>query len=161
MISLHEADYREDRRATSPTPRAGAQAGVEVVRRFHDAWNDANLEGCLALVAEDVAHEPASGGMRRGKAACREYRQQMLCCYWEHVGNLVQTPLDHTNGIRADYRLERVYLGPGCDEILSCERLVFDCQSMFELDGGMIVSIRDVGRFRVEAGSRRSLKEFP
>lgn len=52
---------------------------------YYDAFNRQDAEGMLALLANDVVHEPSQGEPRHGKAAFREFLGHMNRCYAEQV----------------------------------------------------------------------------
>jgi steroid delta-isomerase-like uncharacterized protein len=56
-----------------------------VLEQYYQCFNSANYDGMLALLAEDVLHEPSQGEPRRGKQLFREFLQHMERCYKEQV----------------------------------------------------------------------------
>lgn len=58
---------------------------VDTLRAYYDAFNRQDAEGMLALLTDDVVHEPSQGDPRHGKAAFAEFLAHMNRCYAEQV----------------------------------------------------------------------------
>jgi steroid delta-isomerase-like uncharacterized protein len=56
-----------------------------VLDQYYQCFNAGNYEGMLALLSDDVVHEPSQGDPRKGKALFREFLQHMERCYKEQV----------------------------------------------------------------------------
>ena len=56
-----------------------------VLLQYYQAFNSGNYEGMLALLSDDVLHEPSQGEPRKGKQLFREFLQHMERCYKEQV----------------------------------------------------------------------------
>ena len=57
----------------------------DILERYYAAFNAQDNEGMLALLSEDVVHEPCQGKPRHGKAVFREFLAHMDECYREQV----------------------------------------------------------------------------
>lgn len=57
----------------------------ELLETYYTAFNAQNNEGMLALLSDDVLHEPCQGKPRSGKALFREFLAHMDDCYREQV----------------------------------------------------------------------------
>lgn len=77
---------------------------------YYAAFNRQDAEAMLALLAEDVVHEPSQGDVRHGKQAFRDFLDHMNRCYAEQVIDPVF--LESENGARgaAEFMLEGRYL---------------------------------------------------
>jgi len=60
-----------------------------LVRAYYDAFNRGDHAGMLALLAEDVVHDPNQGARRTGKAAFAEFLRRMEHAYREQLADLV------------------------------------------------------------------------
>ena len=56
-----------------------------VLDQYYQCFNAGNYEGMLALLSDDVVHEPSQGEPRKGKQLFREFLQHMERCYKEQV----------------------------------------------------------------------------
>lgn len=77
---------------------------------YYAAFNRQDAEAMLALLADDVVHEPSQGDVRHGKQAFRDFLDHMNRCYAEQVIDPVF--LQGENGARgaAEFMLEGRYL---------------------------------------------------
>lgn len=57
----------------------------ELLQTYYAAFNAQNYEGMLALLSDDVLHEPCQGQPRAGKTLFREFLAHMDDCYREQV----------------------------------------------------------------------------
>lgn len=84
--------------------------GTDLLARYYDAFNHGDRDGMLALLADDIVHEPSQGSPRRGKAAFGEFLDHMNRCYAERVIDpLLLVSPDGTRGA-AEFMLEGRYL---------------------------------------------------
>jgi steroid delta-isomerase-like uncharacterized protein len=60
-------------------------ATYDLIRSYYAAFNRQDTEGMLAMLAENVVHEPSQGAPRRGKDAFGEFLAHMNQCYAETV----------------------------------------------------------------------------
>ncbi|MEY3661222.1 MAG: hypothetical protein RLZZ169_2048 [Pseudomonadota bacterium] len=56
-----------------------------VLEQYYQCFNAGNYDGMLALLSDDVVHEPCQGAPRHGKALFRDFLQHMERCYREQV----------------------------------------------------------------------------
>lgn len=68
---------------------ADRQTTETLIRRYYDAFNAGDAEAMLALVADDVRHEPNQGAPRVGKAAFADFIAHMDRCYGERLEDIV------------------------------------------------------------------------
>ncbi|WP_337876491.1 ketosteroid isomerase-related protein [Elioraea sp.] len=120
-------------------PRARAEA---TVRAYYDAFNRGDLEGFLALLTEDVAHDINQGGRETGREAFRAFLARMNRCYAERIEDLVV--LTEPTGTRAaaEFTVHGRYLAtdPGLPEARG-QRYVLPGGAFFELRDGRIARI--------------------
>ena len=60
-----------------------------LIRDYYSAFNTGDVEGFLALLADDVAHDINQGGREKGKKAFAKFLERMNRCYEEHIVDLV------------------------------------------------------------------------
>lgn len=82
----------------------------EILSAYYAAFNRQDAEAMLALLADDVVHEPSQGDVRQGKQAFRDFLNHMNRCYAERV--IEPVFLEGENGTRgaAEFMLEGRYL---------------------------------------------------
>jgi len=56
-----------------------------LIRDYYSAFNAGDVEGFLALLADDVAHDINQGGREKGKKAFRAFLERMNRCYEEQI----------------------------------------------------------------------------
>lgn len=62
---------------------------ISIVKSYYAAFNNRDWDGMLALLADDVRHEPNQGEARIGKALFREFMQKMDAAYAETLHDMV------------------------------------------------------------------------
>jgi steroid delta-isomerase-like uncharacterized protein len=60
-----------------------------LVRAYYDAFNRGDHAAMLALLTDDVVHDPNQGARRLGKAAFAEFLARMQRAYRERLADLV------------------------------------------------------------------------
>lgn len=78
------------------------------IQTYFDAFNRHDLDGMLATLANDVAHDINEGGREVGKDAFRVFKTHMDKCYREQISDLVIM----TNGSRgtAEFTVDGEYI---------------------------------------------------
>jgi len=114
----------------------------DVIRAYYDAFNRQDVEGFLALLAEDVAHDVNQGERRTGKAAFREFLNHMNRCYREKLTDIVI--LENEDGTRgaAEFVVNGIYLAT--DEGLPAAKgqtYVLPAGAFFEIRDGKVARI--------------------
>lgn len=81
-----------------------------VIAAYYAAFNRQDAEAMLALLTDDVLHEPSQGDSRRGRAAFADFLAHMNRCYRETVIDPVI--MVDADGARAsaEFMLEGRYL---------------------------------------------------
>lgn len=81
-----------------------------ILEQYYDAFNRGDAAGMLALLDEDVLHEPCQGKPRQGKAMFAEFLDHMNHCYKERVIEpRILYSADGSHG-SAEFQLEGTYL---------------------------------------------------
>ena len=82
----------------------------KILEQYYQCFNNGNYAGMLALLADDVVHEPSQGEPRHGLEKFREFLQHMERCYREEVHDPVfMMSSDGSNGA-AEFMLSGKYL---------------------------------------------------
>lgn len=92
---------------------------LETVKAYYDAFNSRDWDNMLALVDENIKHEPNQGKPRIGKALFTEFMQQMDASYSETLKdmvlfsvpslNLQQKPSETQGRIAAEFVVHGIY----------------------------------------------------
>ncbi len=114
----------------------------DVIRAYYEAFNRQDVEGFLALLADDVAHDVNQGERRAGKAAFREFLTHMNHCYREKLTDIVI--LENEDGTRgaAEFVVNGTYLktDEGLPEAKG-QTYVLPAGAFFEIRNGKVVRI--------------------
>ena len=113
-----------------------------LIRRYYDRFNARDVEGFLALLADDVVHEPSQGAVRRGRAAFREFLAHMNRCYRETVRDVAVTA--SADGVRgaAEFMLEGEYVATDAGlPAARGQRYTLRVGAFFELREGKVARI--------------------
>ena len=62
---------------------------LETAKKYYAAFNERHWQGMLALVDENITHEPNQGEVRKGIALFREFLQMMDESYEETLSDIV------------------------------------------------------------------------
>ncbi len=74
-------------------------SATSVIEAYYAAFNAADTEAMLALLADDVIHDICQGGREIGRDAFARFMAHMNRCYAEQVSDLVV--MAHASGTRA------------------------------------------------------------
>lgn len=114
----------------------------DVIRAYYDAFNRQDVEGFLALLNDDVAHDVNQGERRTGKAAFREFLDHMNRCYREKLTDIVI--LENEDGTRgaAEFVVNGTYLATdeGLPEAKG-QTYVLPAGAFFEIRDGKVARI--------------------
>lgn len=95
-----------------------AQGAEDLVRTYYAAFNAHDRVSMLALLTEDVVHDPSQGGRRVGRDAFAEFMAHMDACYREHIDDIMV--LTEPSGARAaaEFTVRGTYVAtePGVPE---------------------------------------------
>jgi steroid delta-isomerase-like uncharacterized protein len=116
------------------------QDPAALIRRYFDAFNDRDVDGCLSLLADDVVHDLAGmhgdGRSEAGKAAFRAWLDRTAHCFEEKAVDLFVTASPDGTRAEAEFTLLGVYL--------ETEDGLPDAEGQnYSLPAGAIFEIRD------------------
>ena len=95
----------------------------------------------LALVADSLVHEPASGPARIGKAAFAHFLQHLHDCYFESAENLIVAAAGDS-AATAEFGLRRLDLATYADRLVGMPVTIqFGACYRFETRGTLITRI--------------------
>ena len=113
-----------------------------VLEQYYAAFNSANYEGMLALLADDVLHEPSQGEPRKGKALFREFLQHMEHCYKEQVHDPVILVSSDGTRAAAEFMLTGTYLKTDSDlPPAKGQQYRLRVGTFFEIENGRITRV--------------------
>lgn len=81
-----------------------------VIAAYYAAFNRQDTEGMLALLSDDMLHEPSQSAPRRGRAAFADFLAHMNRCYSETVIDPAIMVAPDGNRASAEFMLEGRYL---------------------------------------------------
>lgn len=108
----------------------------KLVRTYYQAFNKGDIEGMLACLADDVAHDVNQGGTRKGKALFREFCAHMSRCYKEKLKDMVIMVGKGGKRAAAEFTVQGKYLAT--DEGLPPAK-----GQRYELPAGAFLEIED------------------
>lgn len=114
----------------------------DLVRRFFDALNAADHEAALALVSDDVVHDPAAGERRIGADKLRWYLADHGRRFEETVADLVVMTDGSGARAAAEYTLRGTYraTAPGLPAATG-QRFSIAAGSFLEVEDGLIARL--------------------
>jgi steroid delta-isomerase-like uncharacterized protein len=90
----------------------GARASdraTALVLSYYDAFNKANWEGILALLADDVIHDVNQGWRETGRDQFRNFLKRLARCYRERIGDICVLALADGKRAAAEYVVDGTY----------------------------------------------------
>lgn len=82
---------------------------LQTVKAYYTAFNSRNWDEMLALVDENITHEPNQGKPRIGKALFTEFMQHMDASYSETLKDLVLFSSETEGRIAAEFVVHGTY----------------------------------------------------
>lgn len=82
---------------------------ADLLRSYYDAFNRGDSAAMLALLTDDVVHEPSQGAVRIGRTAFAEFLDHMNRCYSERVIDPVFLASSDGSRAAAEFMLEGTY----------------------------------------------------
>jgi steroid delta-isomerase-like uncharacterized protein len=82
----------------------------DLIRYYYACFNRGDYPGMLALLADEVLHEPSQGAPRKGKDLFREFLAHMEACYKEEVQDPVIMVSANGKRAAAEFMLSGSYL---------------------------------------------------
>ena len=114
----------------------------DLIARYYQCFNAADYDGMLALLDDDVLHEPSQGEPRQGKAQFRAFLRHMETCYKEQV--IEPVIMGNADGSRAaaEFQLHGSYLQTDGDlPQARGQQYQLRVGAFFELRGGRITRV--------------------
>jgi len=85
-------------------------AAVHLVQAYYDAFNAGDRHAMLALLTDDVAHDPNQGARETGRAAFVAFMQRMDTSYRERLEDIVVMATADGRRAAAEYVVHGAYL---------------------------------------------------
>lgn len=82
---------------------------LQTVKAYYDAFNSRNWDDMLALVDENITHEPNQGKPRIGKALFTEFMTHMDASYSETLKDIVLFSSETEGRIAAEFVVHGTY----------------------------------------------------
>lgn len=82
---------------------------LQIVKAYYDAFNSRNWDDMLALVDENMKHEPNQGKPRMGKALFTEFMKHMDASYSETLKDIVLFSSETEGRIAAEFVVHGTY----------------------------------------------------
>ena len=82
----------------------------DLIVQYYQRFNAADYDGMLALLDENVVHEPSQGTPRHGKEQFRAFLRHMEACYREQVIDPVVMSSEDGSRAAAEFMLGGTYL---------------------------------------------------
>ena len=111
----------------------------DLIERYFTAFNDHSIDGMLACLDEDVAHDVNQGERRIGKAKFKEFSVHMARSYREELTDMVIMVSDDGHRAAAEFTVHGEYLAT--DEGLppaNGQTYSLPAGTFFEIDDGKI-----------------------
>lgn len=109
---------------------------TELVLTYYSAFNRGDWEGLLALLADDVAHDPNQGARENGRAAFAAYLRRMHTSHREQLRDVVVLVAPDGDRAAAEYVVHGEYLSTGEGQPAARGQ-------KYQLQGGAFFGIRD------------------
>ena len=87
-----------------------ASATEALIRRYYDCFNRGDIDGMLALVAEDVIHDVNQGERRVGKERFHAFCARMAHHYREELQDIVIMATGDGSRAAAEFNVHGTYL---------------------------------------------------
>lgn len=115
---------------------------VEIVKAYYNAFNRQDWEGMLALLDEDILHEPNQGTPRKGKALFREFLSRMDNAYHEVLKDFTYYRDDAGKKVAVQFTVHGKYLQSEEDlPEAKGQKYVLPAAAFLELDKGRITKV--------------------
>ncbi|MCD8525996.1 MAG: nuclear transport factor 2 family protein [Alphaproteobacteria bacterium] len=87
----------------------GREKTIALITRYYDAFNKGDVEGMLACVADNIAHDVNQGERRNGKKMFAEFCAHMSECYAEKLTHIVIMASDDGKNASAEFVVNGTY----------------------------------------------------
>ena len=119
-----------------------SSAATSLIRAYYDAFNQGDASGMLALLTEDVVHEPSQGAVRTGKGEFGEFLGHMNRHYAESVIDPCLFSSEDGTRASAEFKLEGRYLQTDLDlPEASGQTYSLRVGAFFEIRDGLIARV--------------------
>ncbi len=113
-----------------------------LIARTFDAFNARDIEGQLACVDEDVAHDVNQAGRRIGREAFKAYLIHRARCYRETASDLVIMVAEDGLHAAAEFTLHGTYLATDEGQLeANGQTYVLPAGIFFEVEDGLITRL--------------------
>lgn len=82
---------------------------LQLIQAYYAAFNDADREGMLALLTDDVIHDLNQGARETGREAFRAFLARMDACYSEQLRDIVAMASADGSRAAAEYVVHGTY----------------------------------------------------
>jgi steroid delta-isomerase-like uncharacterized protein len=111
----------------------------KILEQYYKCFNAGDYNGMLALLSDDVVHEPCQSAPRHGKQKFREFLQHMERCYKETVHNPSLFASSDGKRAAAEFELTGTYLQTDSDlPPANGQTYRLRVGTFFEIDGDRI-----------------------
>lgn len=113
-----------------------------LIERYYAAFNAGDIEGMLACLSDDVAHDINQGGRETGKPAFRAFLLHMERCYRERLDDIVLMVSEDGTRAAAEFTVHGEYLStdPGLPPAAG-QRYALPAGGFFEIADGLIARV--------------------
>ncbi len=115
---------------------SSATTAADLIRAYYAAFNAGDRDAMLALLGDDVVHDPNQGARETGREAFAAFMRRMDACYRERLEDIVVMASDDGTRAAAEYVVHGEYLAD--DAGLPPAR-----GQRYVLPGGAFFAIRD------------------
>jgi steroid delta-isomerase-like uncharacterized protein len=120
-----------------------------LLRRYYDRFNAGDVDGFLALLADDVVHDLSQGPRETGKAAFRKFLEHMNRCYQERVRDLAIMVDDSGKRAAAEFQLDGKYIATDGDlPAARGQNYVLTVGAFFDIRDGKVARISNTYNFK-------------
>lgn len=82
---------------------------LKIVQEYYQHFNDGNKAGMLALVDDNIRHEPNQGEPRIGKTLFADFLEKMDRCYTEKLTDMVFLSDESGNRFAVEFTVNGIY----------------------------------------------------
>jgi steroid delta-isomerase-like uncharacterized protein len=109
---------------------------TELVLTYYSAFNRGDWNGMLALLADDVAHDPNQAARENGREAFAAYLERIRVCYHEQLRDIVVLVAPDGDRAAAEYVVHGEYLSTDEGQPIAHGQ-------KYQLPGGAFFEIRE------------------
>lgn len=115
---------------------------LSIVKKYYQHFNNREWEGMVALLDEQIRHEPNQGTPRIGLELFREFQAHMDRCYEEQLTDLVFFQGEQPHRIAVEFTVNGIYKATD-DDLPPAEgqRYVLPAAAFLEVKEGRITRV--------------------